>query len=243
MLLKSVLHVTSLTCHLLLLQHYVKILTMITVPQVVEEIIKNSPILTESVEEGLVNYSSLARKIKPEIEQKLYKSVTIGSIIMALKRLKVDSSKTAALKTALSKITDLSMRSNLAALTFVNSSTLFGNQSKLLDAASKTPNSFLTISTGIHETSIFISKNLSNEAEMIFKDEIKTLAVDGLSSITLMLPKDAIDTPGIHYSVFKKLYSQGVNVFETATSYTELTIFLYSKDTEKAFAAVKNLTQ
>ena len=134
------------------------------------------------------------------------------------------------------------MRSNLVALTFTNSPTLFKNQSKLLDTAAKTPNSFLTISTGIHETSIFISKNLSEEAKKIFENETKTLAVDGLSSITLMLPNDAIDTPGIHYSVFKKLYGQGVNVFETATSYTELTLFLYSKDVEKAFSALKNLT-
>lgn len=214
---------------------------MITVPQMVEKIIKNSPILSELVEEGLVNYSSLARKIQPEIEGNLYKPVTIGSIIMALKRLRIETSNTKALRAALAKITDLSMRSNLVSLTFSNSPTLFQNQSKLLAFASKTSNSFLTISTGIYETSIFISKNLVAEADKIFKDEVKKLKVEGLSSITLMLPKDAIDTPGIHYSVFKKLYSQGVNVFETASSYTELTIFLYSKDTEKAFAALKKL--
>lgn len=214
---------------------------MITVPQMVEKIIKNSPILSELVEEGLVNYSSLARKIQPEIEDTLYKPVTIGSIIMALKRLKIETSNTKALRIALAKITDLSMRSNLVSLTFSNSPTLFQNQSKLLDFASKTPNSFLTISTGIYETSIFMSKNLVEDADRIFKDEVKKLKVEGLSSITLILPKDAIDTPGIHYSVFKKLYNQGVNVFETASSYTELTIFLYSKDTEKAFATLKNL--
>lgn len=215
---------------------------MITVPQMAEKIIKNSPILSELVEEGLVNYSSLARKIQPEIEGKLYKSVTIGSIIMALKRLRIETSNTKALRVALAKITDLSMRSNLVSLTFSNSPTLFQNQSKLLDFASKTPNSFLTISTGIYETSIFISKNLVGDADRIFKDEVKKLKVEGLSSITLILPKDAVDTPGIHYSVFKKLYNQGVNVFETASSYTELTVFLYSKDTEKAFATLKNLT-
>lgn len=214
---------------------------MITVPQIVEGIIKNSPILSEAVEEGLVNYSSLARKIQPEIERKLYKKVTTGSIIMALKRLKIGSTNTKALNQALAKITDLSMRSNLVSLTFSNSPTLFQNQSKLLDFASKTPNSFLTISTGIYETSIFISKNLVAEAERIFEKESIQLKVEGLSSITLILPKDAIDTPGIHYSVFKKLYTQGVNVFETASSFTELTIFLYSKGIEKAFAALKNL--
>lgn len=214
---------------------------MITVPQVVEQIIKNSPVLSEAVEEGFVNYSSLARKIQPEIENKLYKPVTLGSIIMALKRLKIASSKNNRLGETLAKITDLSMRSNLVSLTFTNSPTLFQNQSKLLDFASKTPNSFLTISTGIYETSIFLSMNLLKEADRIFANEVKKLRVDGLSSITLILPKEAIDTPGIHYFIFKRLFSQGINVFETASSYTELTIFLYSKDTERAFAVLKNL--
>lgn len=214
---------------------------MITVPQIVEKIVKASPIISEAFEEKLINYSSLARKLQPEIEAKLYKPVTIGSIVMALKRLKLQTSGTGKLIIALSKITDISMRSNLISLTFVNSQTLFRNQSKLLDMASQIPNSFLTISTGIYETSIFISKNLIEEADRIFKDETNKLRVEGLSSITLILPKNAIDTPGIHYSVFKKLYNRGVNVFETASSYTELTIFLYSEETEKAFAALKKL--
>lgn len=214
---------------------------MITVPQLVSEIVGNSPILSENFEEGLINYSSLARKLQPEIEDKLYKKVTVGSIVMALKRLKVDSPGKNKLASALSKITDLSMRSNLIALTFANSPSLFNNQSKLLAVASATPNSFLTISNGIYETSIFISRNLLAQADQIFNNEVSKLRVEGLSSITLILPKEAIDTPGIHYSVFKKLFSNGVNVFDTVTSFTELTIFLRSEDTERAFAVLKKL--
>lgn len=215
---------------------------MITVPQVVEDIIKNSPLLSESLEEDLANYSNVARKIKPDIERQLYKKVTLGSIIMALKRLKFNSSsRSKKLHEMLGKITDLSMRSNLVALTFSNSPTLFDCQSELLHIASKTPNSFLTISHGIYETSIFISKNLLKGADEIFKNETGQLRTEGLSSITLILPKEAIDTPGIHYSVFKKLFNQGVNVFETATSFTELTLFLKPEDTERAFAVLKKL--
>lgn len=214
---------------------------MITVPQVVGSIIKTSPILSQSFEEGLVNYSGLARKLQPEIEKKLLKEVTIGSIVMALKRLKIKNPNINQLKDALSKITDLSIRSNLVALTFANSPTLFKNQSRLLEVASKTSNSFLTITSGIYETSIFLSQNLASEAEKIFANEISKLKVTGLSSITLILPKEAVETPGIHFSVFKNLYTNGVNVFDTTTSFTELTIFLKSEDTEKAFAVLKNL--
>jgi aspartokinase len=214
---------------------------MITVPQLVEQIIRSSPILSESVEEGLINYSSLARKLQPKIEEKLFKKVTAGSIVMALKRLKIANPNSNKLSQALSKITDLSMRSNLVALTFANSPSLSKNQSQLLAAASQTPSSFLTISNGIYETSLFLSRNLLSQVDEIFKDETTKLRTEGLSSITLILPKEAVDTPGIHYSVFKKLYSNGVNVFDTVTSFTELTIFLHSKETEKAFGVLKKL--
>lgn len=215
---------------------------MITVPQLVETLIKSSPILSESVEEGLVNYSSLARKLKPDIEASLYKEVTLGSIIMALKRLKINEpSRKNELRTALSKITDLSVRSNLISLTFINSPTLFTNQSALLDYAAKEPNSFLTISHGIYETTIFVSRNLSDKALEVFQNESLKLKTENLSSITLILPETAINTPGIHFSVFKKLFSRGINVFETASSFTELTIFLRSEDTEAAFAVLKKL--
>lgn len=215
---------------------------MITVPQVVKSIIKTSPVLSQSFEEGLINYSSLARKLQPEIENKLLKKVTLGSIVMALKRLRIKNPNANQLKDSLAKITDLSMRSNIVALTFANSPTLFKNQSRLLGVASNTPNSFLTITSGIYETSVFLSHNLAVEAEEIFQSESGKLKVEGLSSITLILPPEAVHTPGIHFSVFKNLYTHGVNVFDTATSFTELTIFLKSEDTEKAFTVLKNLS-
>lgn len=214
---------------------------MFTVSQVVETIIKNSPMLSEAIEEGFANYSSIARQIQPTIEKQLYKEVTLGSIVMALKRLKATQIKNTLLSTTLSKITDLSMRSNLVDLTYLNSPSLFQNQAQLLDIASKTPNSFLTISHGIYETTIFISNNLLEQAENIFKNETLKLKEAGLCSITLITPEEGINTPGVHYAIFKKLYSNGINIVETATSYTELTVFLRPDDVEKAFGILKRL--
>ena len=45
---------------------------MKTIPEVVEKIILEKPFLHEALAEGLVNVSSLARKIQPEIITKTY---------------------------------------------------------------------------------------------------------------------------------------------------------------------------
>lgn len=217
---------------------------MITVSQLVEEYVTKSPFLEDGLLQGLINYSALARELKPEFERRLYKSLEVGSIVMALKRLRLKNSLTLRkLHAVLEKITDLSMRTNLVALTFINSPSLFDCQSRLLNVASKTPNSFLTITHGIYETSIFLSRNLVDDAGKIFKNEKSKLYSEGLSSITLVLPKEAVDTPGLHYSVFKKLFMNGVNVFDTVTSFTELTIFLNNEDIDRAFSILKKLSQ
>ncbi|MEM4270625.1 MAG: hypothetical protein QXO70_00860 [Candidatus Pacearchaeota archaeon] len=60
---------------------------MITVPEATKKIIMRSRYLSEAISKGIINKSSLARYIKPEIEDMLIKKVSISAVIMALKRL------------------------------------------------------------------------------------------------------------------------------------------------------------
>ena len=60
---------------------------MITVPEAAEKIIKRSRYLSEAMSKGFINNSSLARYIKPEIEEMVFRKVNESSVIMALNRL------------------------------------------------------------------------------------------------------------------------------------------------------------
>lgn len=56
---------------------------MITVPEATKKIVERSRYLVEAMSKGLINYSSLARYIKTELEQMLLKPVSEASILMA----------------------------------------------------------------------------------------------------------------------------------------------------------------
>lgn len=60
---------------------------MVTVPEITEKIIQRSRYLSEALSKGLINTSSLARYIKPEIERTLLKNVSLSSVVMAIRRL------------------------------------------------------------------------------------------------------------------------------------------------------------
>ncbi len=63
---------------------------MVTVPEATQTIIMRSRYLSEAMSKGIINNSSLARYIKPEIEEMLLKEVSISAIIMALNRMSTE---------------------------------------------------------------------------------------------------------------------------------------------------------
>ena len=97
---------------------------MVSISDALNEIITNYPLIEEGLSKGIVNYSAFAREIKPQIEKRLLKSVKDGAIIMALKRISDKLSKEKPGKNQNLNLADLTVRSNLSEMTFLNSETL-----------------------------------------------------------------------------------------------------------------------
>ncbi len=216
---------------------------MFTIAEVVEELISKKPFLEEGLSRGLINLSALARELQPKIEKRLYKDVQLGAIVMALKRLEAKSankSDSNQLQSVVSSLGDMTVRSNIVEYTFENSSSLAEKQTQLMHQASLLPNSFLTVTDGVFETTFFASANLKSAIdEQMTGEKIKKQA-ENLSSITIIIPEAATDIPGVYYSILKKLAWNGINFVEVVSSFTELTIFMRSVDIDRAFSILKN---
>lgn len=216
---------------------------MITIADTVEDIIKRSSFLEEGLANELINLSSLARRIQPEIQDKLVKHVQIGAIVMALKRLSKNLKKQhTPVLPILKKITDITVRSNISEYTFVNTPTIAKKQQQLMQKLDDYPNAFLTITDGVFEVTVFANSLLDKEIENIFRDEKLKNKVSNLSSITLILPEENIFIPGVYYSILKRLAWEGVNFVDVVSSYTELTIMIEEKDIDQAFSILKRIT-
>ena len=87
---------------------------MITIPEVVEQIIKKSPFLDEALAMGVINLSGLARLIKPDVEREVMKKVQDGAVIVALNRLSRKIGRKVRRQTSVFRTApDLTVRSNL----------------------------------------------------------------------------------------------------------------------------------
>jgi hypothetical protein len=210
---------------------------MISTTTVVEELIKRAPYLETAIAADLVNYSSLARFLQPEIEKKLFKDIKEGAIIMALKRVS-SRMKGSLLKSnqILKNLGDITIRSNLVDYTYQNSPSLSKAQNELLNKTSGRKDIFITISHGISQVTIIASEEVEKDIKEIFKEETEICGLNSLSSLTIRIPIEATKTSGVLYSILKVLAWEGISITECVSTFTELTIVLDRKDIERAFS-------
>src|SRR5947207_2476629 len=97
---------------------------MITVPQAVKKVVERSRYLSEAMSKGLINLSSLARYMKPEVEEMLMKGVSQASIMMALKRLETQLKPQIKYQDVFKTQPEMIVRSNLVEFTFSKSDDL-----------------------------------------------------------------------------------------------------------------------
>ena len=94
---------------------------MKTIASTVAAYVKTKPYLSAALSDGIINLTSLARQIKPQIESSLRKSVNQGAIVMSLKRVSdeaeftKDSSK---ILGVLKNMGDITVRSSLVDYSF-----------------------------------------------------------------------------------------------------------------------------
>ena len=217
---------------------------MRTIASTVAAYIKTKPYLSSALSDGIINLTSLARQIQPDIENVMRKTVNRGAIVMSLKRASDDaefSTDSAKITGVLKNMGDITVRSSLIDYSFSISETLLLNQAHLLKEIEHKKEVFYTSSRGVAESNIIVSQNISELVDTIFNAETCHSKVENLSSITIKLPTENVTIPGIYYFIFQRLSWEGINVNEIISTSNEFTILIDEQQVSSAFEEIKKL--
>ena len=217
---------------------------MRTIASTVAAFIKTKPYLSSALSDGIINLTSLARQIQPDIETVMRKTVNRGAIVMSLKRVSDNaefSTDSAKIIGVLKNMGNITVRSSLIDYSFSISETLLLNQAHLLKKIEHKKEVFYTSSRGVAESNIIVSQNISELVDTIFHAETCHSKVENLSSITIKLPTENVTIPGIYYFIFQRLSWEGINVNEIISTSNEFTILIDEQQVSSAFEEIKKL--
>jgi len=216
---------------------------MKTISSEVSAYIKTKPFLSSALSQDIINLTSLARKIQPEIEKSLRKPAKSGAIVMALKRIS-DTQEfitTHRIVRVLKNMGDITVRSSLVDYCFKISETLLPAQANFLNQIETSKNVFFTTSRGVGECNIIVSQELSSTIESVFINEVCLEKTHDLSAISIKLPTENVTIPGIYYFIFQRLSWEGVNINEVISTSNEFTILMDEDSVNIAFQVIKDL--
>ena len=223
----------------------IKQFQMQTISECVNNLIFRKPFIAEALQKGLINISSLARNIKPEIEEILKKEIQDGAVIMALQRYSQEKEIVISqkLRSCLNNISDVFVRSALSEFTYKNSDNLFNRYVSFVKKINLSNEVFFTFVHGVFETNYVISNSLIKQFRESFKNEKQTSFENELSSITIRLPKENVKTQGLYYYILQGIAWEGINIINMISTSNEFTIIVKDYDVERAFSVIKNLKE
>ena len=211
--------------------------------KVIEKLINQSPFIQEAMTEGLINISSLARKLNPDIARITGKEVSDSAIIMAIKRMPPGTNQKIerSIKNFMADLGDLIVRINLVKCTFNNYVGISQDQAKFLTQIKDVSNNFYTVSRGVAETTLITNEQFKGDIMTIFNQSQLIAESSNLSSITMKLPPVNSEISGVYYYLLKKLAWEGINLAEVISTTNEFTVVVDTKIVSKAFAVLMEL--
>jgi hypothetical protein len=211
--------------------------------KIIDKLVNQSPFIQEAIAEGLINISSLARKLNPDIQRILGKEVSDSAIIMAIKRMPPGANQKIELKIKnfMRELGDLIVRSNLIKYTFKNYVGISQDQAKFLSQIKDISDNFYTVSRGVSETTIITNAQFAEKIDKMFQKDSLISELGNLSAITMKLPAINTEISGVYYYLLKKIAWEGINLAEVISTTNEFTVVVDTKIVSHTFTVLMDL--
>ncbi|MCP3681411.1 MAG: hypothetical protein GY861_01855 [bacterium] len=201
------------------------------------------PMLFEAMQRGIVSYGALAEKLRDEVALDLGHSVKESAIIMALRRYHDEIVLKQRKQFKFELASEITMKTNLVDVSVLKSPNLFIELEKLHKMVNYEKGDTLNIIHGSYEVSVVVSEKYMEKIKKLF-DKEKILNIEkGLVSVSLRFGDEFLHTPGILFSVTRKLAWDNVNILEVVSTNTELTFIVRKKDAARAYTSLQTMVQ
>lgn len=210
---------------------------MIKVSDIVRDILYASEVALSAFNEGFLNYTAYAKTIRKETESRAKKPVRIGSIVVALSRMKKSAGRRSMLLPDV-EIEDLSVKSGLVEATFERTAGNLARLRELWRDPRINAGDFFMVTQGAGEITIVALETALPHILAVARPAKPKAVVKNLVGLTARFDEKYIAIPNAIFTFVRRLALKHINIVEIVSTYTELTFILDQKDLQEAFLAL-----
>ena len=215
---------------------------MVTVSHVVQKLIDEKVFVREGLAQGIISYTSLAEKIKPEVEEELGKKVKLSAIVMALRRYE-EKLKKSFRESSFNYFLETILKTDICYIVVNESVTLSPKLLTLYHIIDFKKGGILNIVQGNYEVVVITNQRYKKKVIDLLKTEKILTVVDNLVSISLTYSKDFLFTPGVMYNILRFVAGENINIIDIILTPTELSLIIEKKDAMKCYKVLEKLTK
>ncbi len=197
--------------------------------QITREIVESRPYYKYVLEQGIVNHSALAEKMKADVESALGRKVSLDAIAVSIRRYSENLEKTATenekvLLKLLAK-SKINLKNDIADVTFgkdFSESMLKGVEP-------------LRLIRGVTSTVVILDQDDLQKVDTKKAIEVR----ENLVELTIITGSEVEKTPGFVHYITELMVEHGINMVEVVSCYTDTILILEEKDAMKAYEILR----
>jgi hypothetical protein len=212
---------------------------MLTISQQVWNILAKDNVATEYLKNDLLNTSSYAKLIQPKIEDLTLTTVSLGSIVTSLARIKQKLNTVVSTKPKF-RINDIALKLPISEIVYKKTHNPNPDLSEIYKALEDKESIHFNVVNVEDELDIFVSSSqlgLVQKHMNFFKTILKE---EGLSALILKYDPDFRNYPGMGSQILNALAVNSITFVECLTTYSEFIIYIKQDLANRAMEVFKD---
>src|SRR3989338_3476514 len=212
---------------------------MIKIQPIVRDIVLGELEAYTALTVGYMNMSSYAHHIRPIVQARTKKQVTITSLVVSLSRLRKEFKKERPLIQEVA-ITNITTKLPLTEIVYENTNTAIAKLELFHKKISVSREDFFTTTVSTTELNIVCSSNMTSKVLKHFNIKTKFM-VDNLAAVGISFDPKHFHIPNTLFSLISVVAKARINIAEIVSTYTELIILVAEKDFAKTVSLFSEL--
>jgi hypothetical protein len=209
---------------------------MLSVPENVRQIIREDDVAWQAFQAGYLNLRAYAEQIQPLVEERCWKSVQVGTIVVALSRFRETALQEPALKPQL-VMSSMSVRNNISVISY--------DRTQLPTIAPHLPASenndtFHAVTVGDHEVTYILPTLEADELRGSIGVDPKS-HIDHAVAVTMRLPQSMLREPNVIFALLARVAVLQVDVLEIISTHSELTVVGHEEQLDELLRGLRPL--